>query len=366
MKKLVSLGASLLLLASACGGDELGGSPKESLTTAIENLLELEGLEMVFTVHSTPDSIAALAAEDEASLSEDDAQRILNSSVTVKTRGQTPKEGQAEVVVNIDGEDDVEMRFLDETFYVRADVRGLIETFGGDPSGLDQFEQQASAAGVTFVKPAIDGEWIALEGLKDIARQQGLPTGRAPNQDALVRAFRAAIEEEAEVTQGDQDGPGTHLVVNLPVRQIYERLLPEFQKLLAGVPGANLPPASEVPDETVTLDTWVEGDELKQIRIDLLQFAKLGDEPVPEGVDELSLQVTIDEFDDEVEAPEDAVTLTEQDIQQAFGALMAGAMGGTEAQTGESVPLQPSDCEALEQAPPAVQKQFERQCQNLN
>jgi hypothetical protein len=37
-----------------------------------------------------------------------------------------------------------------------------------------------------------------------------------------------------------------------------------------------------------------------------------------------------------------------------------------ENQTGESVPLQPSDCEALEQAPPAVQKQFAAQCPNLS
>jgi hypothetical protein len=143
-------------------------------------------------------------------------------------------------------------------------------------------------------------------------------------------------------------------------------LLPEFQKLLTGVPGATLPPASEVPDESVRLDTWVDDDQLRQVRLDLLQFAKFGDEPVPEDVDELALQVTIDEFDDEVDTPEDAVTLTEQDIQQAFGALMSGVMSGG-SQTGESVPpLQPSDCKALEQAPPAVQEQFAAQCPNLS
>jgi hypothetical protein len=364
MKKLIALGASLLLLASACGGD--GGSGKDSLTAAIENLSEMEGLELVFTLQSSPSSLATLAAEDESNLSEEDAQRILNSSITMRTKGKTPEDGQAEFVVNIDGDDAVEMKVLDQIFYVRADVRGLVETFGGNPSSLDQFEQQATAAGVTFVKPAIDGEWIAFEGLKDIAQQQGFPTGRAPNQDALVRAFRTAIDEEAEVTEGDQDGPGTHLVVDLPVRRIYERLLPEFQKLLTGVPGAAFPPASEVPDESVRLDTWVDDDQLRQVRLDLIQFAKFGDEPVPEGVDELALQVTIDEFDDEVEAPEDAVVLTEQDIQQVFGALMSGAMSGTEVESGESVPLQPSDCKALEQAPQAVQEQFAAQCPNLS
>ena len=330
MKKLISLGASLLLLASACGGDDVGG--KDSLTAAIENLSEMEGLEMVFTLQASPSSMAALDSGEDA-LSEEDAERILNSSITMKTKGKTPENAQAEFVVNIDGEDDIEMKFLDETFYVRADVRGLVETFGGDPSSLDQFEQQATAAGITFVKPAIDGEWIALEGLKDLAQQQGLPTGGVPNKDAFVRAFEAAVDEEAEVTQGDQDGPGTHLVVDLPVRQIYERLLPEFQKLLTGVPGATLPPASEVPDESVRLDTWVDDDQLRQVRLDLIQFAKFGDEPVPEGVDELALQVTIDEFDDEVEAPEDAVVLTEQDIQQAFSALF---MGQTEVESGSA------------------------------
>jgi hypothetical protein len=363
MKKLIALGASMLLLASACGGDELGGSPKESLTAAIENLSELEGLEMVFTIQSSEGSIAALAASEGDSLPQEDAQRILNSSITVRTKGETPEEGQAEFVVNIDGEDDVEMKVLDQIFYVRADVRGLIEAFGGDPSGLDQFERQASAAGVTFVKPAIDGEWIALEGLKEIAQQQGLPTGKAPEQDALVRAFRTAVDEEAEVTEGDQEGPGAHLVVNLPVREIYERLLPEFQKLLVGVPGAALPPAGEVPDESVRVDTWVDDDQLTQIRLDLLQFAEFGDEPVPQGVDELALQVTIDEFDDEVEAPEDAVALSPQDIQQAFGALFGAQFTETESGSAQG---QAVDCKVLEQAPPEVQQQFAEQCPNLN
>jgi hypothetical protein len=362
MKKLISLSALLLLLASACAGNELGGSPKESLSAAIENLTELEGLEMVFTVQSTADSIAALDESEGDALSEDDAQRILDSSITVKTRGQTPEEAQAEFVVNIAGEDDIEMRFLDQTFYVRADVRGLIETFGGDPSGLDQFEQQASAAGITFVKPAIDGEWIGLEGLKELAEQQGFPTAQAPNQDALVRAFRTAVNEEAEVTQGDLEGPGTHLVADLPVRDIYDRLVPEFQRLFAGFPGAEFPPASEIPDESVRVDTWVEDDQLKQIRLDLLQFAELGDEPVPEGVEEFALQVTIDEFDDEVEAPEGAVTLTPQEIQQAFGALLGAQFG--ESQSG-SVKGE-LDCEALQQAPPEVQQQFAEECPNLN
>jgi hypothetical protein len=72
--------------------------------------------------------------------------------------------------------------------------------------------------------------------------------------------------------------------------------------------------------------------------------------------------VTIDEFDDEVEAPEDAVTLTPQQIQQAFGAFFSAGM---ESQTGESVPLSPDDCESLEQAPPEVQQQFAKQCPNL-
>jgi hypothetical protein len=364
MKKLIALSASLLLLASACAGNELGGSPKESLSAAIENLTELEGLEMVFTVQSSPDSIAALADSSGDSLSEDETQRILDSSITVKSKGQTPEEAQAEFVVNIDGEDDIEMKFLDQTFYVRADVRGLIETFGGDPSSLDQFEQQASAAGVSFVKPAIDGEWIALQGLKELAQQQGFPTAQAPDQDALVRAFQTAVDEEAEVTEGDQDGPGTHLVVDLPVREIYERLLPEFQKLLVGIPGAALPPASEIPDESVRVDTWVDDDQLKQIRLDLLQFFRFGDEPVPEGVEEFALQVTIDEFDDEVKAPEDAVTLTPQEIQQAFGALMGGVITGTESQSGTATPG--VDCEVLEQAPPEVQQQFVKECPNLN
>jgi hypothetical protein len=123
--------------------------------------------------------------------------------------------------------------------------------------------------------------------------------------------------------------------------------------------GAGLPQASEVPNEDVVLDVWIEDDFVQQMELDFLQFADFEGADIPEGVDQAALRLTFEEFDGEVEAPKDS---TKVDTRELAG-LFAGAAGGGAGAAGGD---QPTDiCEQLKGAPPEVIEQFAQECPEL-
>jgi hypothetical protein len=211
-------------------------------------------------------------------------------------------------------------------------VAGLLDAFGGEPGALDAFEQQfTTQPGFDFVGTFLDGEWIALTGADQFAEHL---TGQSveeqtEKQQAMAEELANSLKDNASVEAGDEEGPGGHLVVTLPLRALYE----DFKEITEAAGsiasgGAPMPDASEVPDEDIILDVWIDDEEVTQVELDVVQFADWEDaEDFPEGVDDLRLRMTVDEFTGSLEQPEAAA---EVDVGQLMGLLMGGAMGGGE------------------------------------
>jgi hypothetical protein len=334
-KLLISAAAATFLIATACGGGtDPAEDPRGALTDAVENLGNYEGVDMTMSIVSTPESLTALP---DSGLTEEQAQQILDSSLTI--RSKSGDQAEAEVVVNVAGNDTaVEMKFVDTTLYARADVAGIMETFGQDASQLEQFRTQAgSQPGFEFVGPALDGEWIAVRGFEQAMQQFGGGQAAAEPtaaQKEAIAGFTKAIRDSAEVASGDKEGPGTHLVATVNLRELFDDLSSLAEELGAGAAG--LPPESEVPDENFALDTWVDGDRLTQIQLDFTQFGDFeGGDPLPAGVEEFALQVTFDEFTASVEPPEGA---TEVDLGPLMQNFMGAGLGQGETTGGAAAP----------------------------
>jgi hypothetical protein len=355
MRKMLCAAAAAALLLGACGGDDAAEDPKGSLTSALDQLQEYDGVTMTMSLDSTTDSLVALSEGD---LSDEQAQQIIDSSLTISSRqGEDPADGEAEVTANIAGtENAFEMKVVDLVLYARADVASIMETFNQDPAQLDSFEQQASGQpGFEWVSSALDGEWIALKGFDQLAEQMGGGAATQPTeaQKQAIEGFTRSLRESSEVTAGEKEGPGTHLEVTVPLRDFYESYL-ELANEFAAAQTAQLPPAGEVPDEDLRLDAWVDDDRLTQIELDVTQFADYeGAEDFPEGVEDLALRVTLDEFTDSVEPPDDAVDVDLSTIMQS----VLGAGGGS-ATSPQPVPGGDAFCEELE-------KQIEGQPQEV-
>ncbi|MGI8407996.1 MAG: hypothetical protein ACR2L3_05750 [Actinomycetota bacterium] len=347
-----------VLVLGACnkagGGGDAAEDPKGALTDAVGALGETEGISMTFTVESTTESLVAAEGE----MTEEDAQKILDSSLSVTASNLSdPENSQAEFVVDIAG-NLVEFRALDDTIYLRADVRELTEDFGGDTAEIDAFVAQAPP-GFEFAGPLAEGEWIAIEGAKEFSEQMGAPSPDAELQDKFAADLKKAVEDNAEVTSEGSDDQGDHVKATIKVKPLYESLVQSFGTLQ--VPGAALPDSSEVPDEEIVVDFWVQDGLLSQIQLDITQFRDWEGAEMPEGIEELALNIDLEESDEAIEAPEAAATV---DFQQLFQGFLGG-MTGSESETAPAAPAEGDVCSQLVGAPPEVLEQFAEECPEL-
>lgn len=349
MRKILVSAAAALLLLAACGDDGGGpdpaDDPKGALTNALEAMNDYEGVTMTMSLDSDTDSLVAVS---EGSLTDEQAQQILDSSLTITSKSaEDPADAQAEVVVNIAGnETAVEMKFVDSTLFARADVAGIMETFGQDTSQLDAFEQQASGRpGFEFVGPALDGEWIAMTGFEQAFQQFGATESAEPTeaQKKALESFTTALEDAADVESGDLEGPGDHIAASVQLREVYDSFT-ELAGQLGAAGTTPMPPASEVPDETLRIDTWVDDGRLTQVSLDFKQFGEFeGAEPIPEGTEKLALVLGLEEFTGDVTAPEDAAEVDLNQLMQGF----LGAGGGV-TETGGDTQSTDALCDQLE------------------
>ncbi|MFN2388904.1 MAG: hypothetical protein ABR575_04780 [Actinomycetota bacterium] len=374
MKKILVWMAALALVAAGCASEtaqQAQEDPKGTLVGALEAMGETAGQSVTLTLASDTASLQALGADSGDTLSAEDAQKILDSSLTISANSaEDPADARAEFTMNIAGlEDAVAMKVIGTSFYLRADVRGLAEEFGLPAAQLQQMEAYGQQSGLTFIQPAIDGEWLAITGLDKLAQSMGVPSPAATN-DAQAKATKElteAVKELATVTSAGEDDAGAHLVATLAIRKLYERFVTIAQGAFP-LPGP-VPPASEIPDENVKVDVWVDDDRVTQVEFDFLQIQNFVEgEEIPEGVEQLALRMTLADFDGEVEAPADAVEVDPQQvIQTLFGGM--GATTGTSSVTAPAGKVKGGSgdfpCEYLKGEPREVLLQFKKECPEL-
>lgn len=322
------LAGALILGACSDGGggaseEEAAENPKQAFTEALDALADYEGVTLEMTLEADP---AALEEEDTPP---EAVEAILNSSLTISAKGETAEDSQVQFTINVDGNEDAfELRGVDQSVYLRADVNEVVEKFGGDTSQVDAFAQQAAAGGFDFAQPFVEGEWIGISGIDELAEQFGLPqpTPDAEEAQQVVDQIAAILEENVEVGSEGTDDVGAHLVLTIPLRDTLQELINTLQSI-ANAPAGTFPTdaLTDVPDADIPIDAWVSDGRLVQIELDLIAIAEaVGEEP-PEDVDEFALRFTIDEFTDDVEAPSD---FTEIDVQQLLQTFLGGALGG--------------------------------------
>jgi hypothetical protein len=365
MRRSVLILSVLVLVLGACGG---GGpdpqeNPQAALTSAFDSLTEAEGITLVATFES---DVASLQAMSEGSLKQDDAQKILDSSVTITGRNETdPKKSQSEMSLDLAGIDQaVEFKVLGSTLYLRAAVRDIMEAFGADPADADRFVQDGKQAGFTWAEPAVEGEWLEISGLDELGQQFGAPSMEetARQQREMLKKLSAVIEQNTQTEPGDKEGPGDHLIVTMNIRDLYQSFV-DLAKDVGGaaVASGGMPPADQIPDETISLDVWIEDDFVRQMEFDFVQLAKFEEADMPEGVERAALRIALEEFDGEVEAPEETTKVDTQQLMGIFGGMMGGATGAG----GGDQPATTDICEQLKGAPPEVIEQFAEECPEL-
>lgn len=371
---LAVLTCSALIFAS-CGGDpgpDPAEDPKASVVSAFERLGE-SGVTLTIRLESTvEDLVASSAAEGGDPLSEEDAQKFLDSSVRITGNGESdPDKQEAEISVNVAGiENAVELKFAGDVLYVRAAVRDLADEFGLDQSELDQAKEQ-TPPGFEFVGPAIEGEWLSIAGFEQLAQQFGGQPSEEQEEDAQKFAEELAriLENNSEVEHQGSDAVGDRMTISVGARDAYAEFTEALGSLgtLATGQLAQLPPASEVPDRDIRIDVWVADGAVKQVLFDIMQFRDWEGADIPEDVETFGILVQLETFDGAIEVPDDANAVDIEKLMQGFF-----GMGGSSVEsstptdiTEEGTELPDDFCEQLAEAPPEVQEQFSAECPEL-
>lgn len=302
--------------------------------TPAAQLQQLLDGELSVTV-SAPDG-STLAETSKAQQGSSDVVALLQDPAALEKYLKT--QGATALAVRLGGDALVELRAVEGTVYARADVPQLLTLAGQDPATATSFTAQLPPA-LQPVAKAAQGEWISVDlvaaarslksaGLLDqLAQmpQRKLPTTTDPAAvSRLLQSLKTAYEQQARITDLGEDGErGTGYRLTAPAKQVVQAIETDLVALAGGQAGDVRKAIAQTPDRDVSVDLWVQDDELRAVSLDLTQFAE---KPVEGG--KAALDIDIDLDGDEVSAPEGANALNVAEALAGLGGMFGGSMGG--------------------------------------
>lgn len=343
---------ALSLFAAGCG-EAVEDNPKNAFVDAVRALGDEPGATVTARLVADAGNIAAVAESEGDPVDVGDVEKVLDSSLAVSWHegddADDPDDDQGQMVVNIDGSDDVEVRYDGQDLYLRGDVRRLMELSDDAPSAEDaeSFLAELEAGGFDFARAAYEGRWLRLVGMEQAQSFfEGLADGGAEDSpdtteqaervaEAAQSALRDLLRDEVEVAHVGSDSVGDKVVASVTVSALAEAFIEilEAQDMGTGywAPDPDLLreelAAASYADEVIEVEAWIAGGSLRQLRLDVVglvrQFDEHGD--VPAELDAVHLELEFTEFRDGVSVPDDAVEI---DLFELMGQSLGGMGSG--------------------------------------
>ncbi|MGV9270510.1 hypothetical protein ACWDRR_38385 [Kitasatospora sp. NPDC003701] len=242
----------------------------------------------------------------------------------------------------------LEYRQVDAKAYLRADAKGLVKLVGEDPAEVDSVSKDLPAE-LNPVKDVLAGKWVSfdLQELADQAKKPDAATSPAPSgrptlDPDTAKQLTASLKDVFSRTvtfddKGKKDG-AEHLLVSAPARQLTDELLKALKPLSAKLPEQfeKLPTKApaDLPDTKIGVDLYLKGGKFSSATFDLAQL-----EPKAGPGNPFPVKLAFNESAPTVQAPADAVRITDKDIRNAVLALASAGAGEDEDAPGE--PLAP-------------------------
>ena len=361
------------MLLVACGGGAVDPSedPKQAVLNGLESLTGEETTMTIF-LDSDQASMSALLADMDSPTSPAMIETVLSTRLSFGGNNVTDIEN-VEFEMKLDVGDESLIEVVEEGYdvYARAQVPELVEAFGGDPAELDR-GLEGMPPELDFVNDAVAGEWIHLTGVQEFSEMAGGmadPSQMTAQQKRMLEALENAFEENATFEEGDDPGPGTNVDIRVEARPMVEELMN------IGLEASGLPAEdgsremfdmmmAQFPEGDFIIDTWIDGDELTQIRVDVPRnIEELGGDPLP-GVETLGVVIKLDPFVRTIDVPEESVDVAFMDLMKlALSAGAGGASVGAPAEATEAAPNMKKLCKQLAALPKKqVPPEFEELC----
>jgi hypothetical protein len=329
---------------TSTGSSGGSGDAQSAFAKAVDNLASGDAATVSLKVGATADQIKAFAQATGASAKDipsDDALALITGSsfqITTKAESGSLKDAASsgktdtDVSVNVGGNAVFDVRYIGstKTAYLKVDVPKI--------ASLAHTQVPASIASLgaspqfPFLKDALAGKWIELDGLSAVAKQfaglAGASASAAPSVSTdLAAKLLNTLTGDVTATDQGSTSDGEHLVLTAPL----QKLATDFQTIVSEIPGGSLAGSklsdlSNVPAKNVTIDAYVKDDKLTKLGLDIIQFAPAADAAKVAG-QHLSLELAFSGSAGDTSAPSGATKVDLGQLVQQFGSFLPGLSG---------------------------------------
>jgi len=342
-----AIAAAALTGVAACGSSSSSSNsgsdtPQGTVRNALTSYQDGNALTVTVKLDASADDIKRLAAsgDDPTNLTDAQAKAYANGTIVfaVKTKDKSFKDAQNDpdlthssfaFAVSTGNDKIVEFRFVDSTFFARADVKTIAQ-LGGNDVGDIQSEADQLSSQLPFLKAALAGNWLktSYNDLNSIAKIAGggggLPSANPAQSQAFIKALLNVFDKDVTATKADDNSDlGDHYVVSGSSRTIATDLVAALKQEFAGLPGASDAfkdaDPTQVPDKTVKVDTYIKSGKVHAVKLDVAQFAT-GKDAAALGGKPFYVEFDFDSSAD-ISAPSGA---TDIDLPSLVGKLGAG------------------------------------------
>lgn len=359
--------AGVALSAAACGsskkstsGGNTGGgsstgatnteaasSPQDAFTQAIGNITSGDSATVTLKIGATADQIKSFAAATGTAAkdvpSDATLALITGASLTFTTHAEsgdlktasTTGKTDTDVAVNVGGGAVFDIRYIggSKQLFVKVDVPKIASL--AHQTVPPQIAQLGASPQYAFIKDALAGKWLELQGFGALAQQFGGLAGGASasaapsgvSQDFAAKLL-SSLSGDVTATDAGSTDQGEHLVLAAPLK----KLAGDVETLISSVPGGSLagsrlPKLSDVPDKTVMIDAYVKDHALTSLSLDIVQFAP-ADKAAKVAGQHLPIELDFSGAAGDTGAPSGASPVDLSKLAAQFGPLLGSQLGG--------------------------------------
>lgn len=305
-----AVGASMVLGACSSGSKGSGSgngvtsseTPQQAVQTAVSKLASQSNVKMVLSLPITADQAKQLSAKSgDAPMSDQEATALTTGTVflNVATGGgeplnsaqaQTDPKNSLDLGLTIGNDTPLELIYVDQNLYARAQLQQLLTDVGQDPSKVSQFTDELNSLNsyVPGISELGKGNWVelthaGLQSLSPLVKQlessAGMPVDQGTLRADITKLGSEAVADLKANSTFTSTGGGKYTVtVNVP--GFVNAVKPQVQSTLGSIPslgsriasGLNAP--TSIPaGQTAVVNLSVSDDKLSQAEVDLNQFA---------------------------------------------------------------------------------------------
>ncbi len=295
------------LVLAACGSSApAGAAPKQAVNQAFDALGQQSGIGLHISLGVSPAHLQQMAASDGGSsaLTPQVAGDLAASSIVVDyntgngkslsdSQAAGNKDQQFGLAVQVGTSDPVQLRYLNQTIYLKADLATLLKDLGQDPSKAQSFSRSVDGANqyVPGLSALGQGNWVSVPSSALTTLLQGLQS-KLPSSSAsaptpamskqMLSQLHLAFTSNTTYALAGTQGGRTHYTLTVAVRPFVQDVLTTLGSSLgnlASVPGASSiakninSSISKIPaNQKLVVDVWVSNKKVQEIDIDVNQF----------------------------------------------------------------------------------------------